>query len=230
MIRALWSSANGMTSQQTNVDVIAHNLANVNTSGFKSKSLQFEDLMYQTERAPGGQLADGSSTPTGLQVGYGSRPVATVASFSSGDLKNTGGPLDMAIEGKGFFRVLQPDGSFAYTRDGQFTLNSEGQMVTTTGYQLDGVGQIDTNATDIAIGKGGSLSIVVNGTIQTLSPVTLTTFPNPEGLRALGNNLYQELHFGILFAHARKQVRVEISRSVINNLRFGGGVFEHTLG
>ncbi|MEM9443933.1 MAG: flagellar basal-body rod protein FlgG [Verrucomicrobiota bacterium] len=192
MIRALWASANGMTGQQTNVDIIANNLANVNTSGFKAKSLQFEDLMYQTERAPGGTLADGSNTPTGLQVGYGSRPIASVTSFSPGDLKSTGAPLDVAIEGKGFFRVTLPDGTFGYTRDGQFTLNAEGLMVTTTGYQLDGVGQIDTNATDVSIGKSGSLSVVVDGAIQALAPITLATFPNPEGLRSAGNNLFLE--------------------------------------
>lgn len=192
MIRALWSAANGMQGQQTNIDTIANNLANVNTNGFRTRTVQFEDLMYQTEKIAGAQLADGSTTPSGVQIGYGSRVVATPASFRQGDLKNTGEALHLAIEGKGFFRVQLPDGTFGYTRDGQFTLNSEGQIVTSSGYALDGADQIDTTATDISISKTGNLSVLVNGQIQNLSPITLTTFPNPAGLQATGNNIFVE--------------------------------------
>lgn len=192
MMRALWSSANGMSGQQTNIDVIANNLANVNTNGYRTKTAQFEDMMYQTMKAPGAQLADGSTVPSGVQVGYGSRVVATQSSFRLGNLRTTGESLDLAIEGAGFFRIQLPDGTFGYTRDGQFTLNADGQVVTSNGYVLDGADQVDSQATEIVVGPNGSVSTVVNGAVQVLSPVTLSTFPNPGGLKALGKNLFVE--------------------------------------
>jgi flagellar basal-body rod protein FlgG len=192
MIRALWTSASGMHSQQTNIDVISNNLANVNTPGFKRSSVQFEDMVYQTEKAPGAKLADGSSVPTGLQVGLGSRPVATTRSFAQGDFIATGGQLDVAIQGKGFFRLELPDGTFGYSRDGSFKLNANGQLVTNDGYRISGVDQIDPKATEITIGRDGIISAVVNGTSQQLSPMTLTDFPNPDGLRNTGGNVYFE--------------------------------------
>ncbi len=190
MIRALWSSASGMQAQQLNIDVIANNLANVNTTGFKRSITNFSDLMYETERTPGRKLADGTNTAVGLQVGYGSKPVATSRALIQGDLQQTGNKLDIAIQGKGFFKVQLPSGDFAYSRDGAFKMNSQGQLVTNEGYKLSGVDQIDPKATEITIGSDGTVSVVLNGAVQSLSPITLTDFPNPEGLRALGNNLY----------------------------------------
>ncbi len=192
MIRALWSSASGMQAQQTNIDVISNNLANVNTTGYKRSSAQFEDLMYQTEIAPGNKLGDGSTVPTGIQIGYGSRTVATSKSFDQGDLQQTGGTLDVAIQGRGFFRIELPDGTIAYTRDGSFKMNQSGQIVTNRGYKVSGTDTIDPQATDVSIARDGSMSVVVNGATQNLSPVTLTDFPNPAGLRNIGDNLYLE--------------------------------------
>ncbi|MFZ5805723.1 MAG: flagellar basal-body rod protein FlgG [Verrucomicrobiota bacterium] len=192
MIRAMWTSASGMQTQQMNIDVISNNLANSSTPGYKKMALQFEDVMYQTEKSPGAKLSDGSSTPTGLQVGYGSRPTATSKSFQQGDMQNTGESLDVAIQGRGFFEVDLPDGTKAYTRDGSFKLNSDGELVTNLGYKVSGTSQIDTNATEIAIATDGTITIRVNGDLQSLSPITLANFPNPSGLRNMGNNLFVE--------------------------------------
>ncbi len=192
MIRSLWSSASGMQAQQMNVDVISNNLANVNTPGFKRSILQFEDLMYSTPRSPGAQLSDGSITPSSLQIGHGSKPLATQKSFAQGDLMRTENTTDIAVQGKGFFRVLMPDGTISYTRDGSFKINSTGALVTTQGYALDGGPTFDPNATDIVIGRDGVVSQVVDGAVQQLAPITLTTFPNPEGLRSMGENLFTE--------------------------------------
>lgn len=190
MIRALWSSASGMQTQQMNIDVISNNLANVNTPGYKKMDLQFEDIMYQTEKIPGSKLSDGSSTATGLQIGYGSKPIATSRSFVQGDMQNTGASLDLAIQGRGFFEVEMPDGTKTYTRAGSFKLNASGEVVTNEGYKISGIDQIDPKATEITIATDGAVTIVVDGAIQQLSPLTLTNFPNPEGLQAMGSNLY----------------------------------------
>lgn len=192
MIRALWTSASGMEAQQMNLDVIANNLANVNTAGFKKSNIQFQEMMYDTRKAPGASTSDSTTGPSGVQVGYGSKPVATVRNFSQGNMQSTGNPLDVAIQGKGFYKVELPDGTNAYTRDGSFVVNADGALVTNQGYKLSGVGQIDPKATDITIGSDGTISATVNGTAVKISPITLTDFPNPEGLKSLGDNLYQE--------------------------------------
>lgn len=192
MIRALWSSASGMQAQQMNIDVISNNLANVNTSGFKRSDIQFEDLMYQTEKLPGSRLSDGSETATGLEIGHGSRAVSTAKNFSQGDLQNTSNKLDLAIEGYGFYEVELPDGTLAYTRDGSFKLTAAGEIVTNNGYKVSGVEQIDPEASEITISKDGTITIQVGGELQELSPITLTRFPNPQGLRSIGSNLYLE--------------------------------------
>lgn len=137
MLRSLYISKTGMNSSQFRLDVVTNNLANVNTTGFKKSRAVFEDLMYQTIRQPGSQSANNSQIPTGLMVGTGSAPVATDRMHSDGNMQNTEGALDIAINGKGFFRVTLPDGSTGYTRDGSFKLNSEGQLVTSNGYLLD---------------------------------------------------------------------------------------------
>ncbi len=192
MIRALWTSASGMEAQQMNLDVIANNLANVNTPGFKKSNVQFQEMMYDTEKAPGASTSDSTTGPSGIQVGYGAKPVATVRNFSQGNIQSSGNPLDVAIQGKGFYKVELPDGTFAYSRDGSFVVNADGQMVTNQGYKVSGVGQVDPKATDIAIGSDGAISATVNNVAVKISPITLTDFPNPEGLKSLGDNLYQE--------------------------------------
>lgn len=192
MIRAMYSSASGMQAEQTNIDVISNNLANVNTNGYKRATLQFQDLMYQTDKSPGARLADGSTTATGLQVGFGVQPVATSRDFSQGDMVSSGGTYDLAIQGKGFFQVQMPDGTFAYTRDGSFKINQNGNLVNNSGYKLVGVDQIDTQATEVSISRDGAVTANVNGQLQALSPITLAAFANPEGLKAVGDNLYVE--------------------------------------
>jgi flagellar basal-body rod protein FlgG len=186
----MWSSANGMIAQQTNIDVISNNLANVNTPGYKNSDALFSDMVYNTEKVPGAKLSDGSSTPVGVEIGYGSKLVATDKSFDQGDMVNTGNQLDVAIQGKGFYEVDMPDGTKAYTRDGSFKLNANGQIVTNQGYKVTGLSQVDPNATDIAISADGSMSMLLNGQVQQLSPITLSNFPNPAGLKSIGDNLF----------------------------------------
>ena len=192
MIRALWTSAGGMEAQQMNLDVIANNLANVNTSGFKKSSLEFSEMMYDTSESPGASSTDSSTTPTGIQVGYGSKAVATERNFTQGNLQQTGNTYDVAIQGQGFYKVTLPDGTFAYTRDGSFLVNADGNLVTNQGYLVTGVGQIDPKATNITIGSDGTISATVNNAAVKISPITISNFPNPEGLNSLGSNLYQQ--------------------------------------
>jgi flagellar basal-body rod protein FlgG len=181
-----------MEAQQMNLDVIANNLANVNTSGFKKSSIQFQEMMYDTAKAPGASTSDSSTAPTGVQVGYGAKPVATERNFTQGNLQQTGNTYDVAIQGTGFYKLTLPDGTNAYTRDGSFLVNSDGQIVTNQGYILTGAGTIDPKATNVAIGSDGTISATVNGATVKISPITISNFPNPEGLNSLGQNLYQE--------------------------------------
>jgi flagellar basal-body rod protein FlgG len=192
MVRALWTSASGMEAQQMNLDVIANNLANVNTSGFKKSSIQFQEMMYDTAKAPGASTSDSSTAPTGVQVGYGSKPVATERNFTQGNLQQTGNTYDVAIQGTGFYKLTLPDGTNAYTRDGSFLVNSDGQIVTNQGYILTGAGTVDPKATNVAIGSDGTISATVNSATVKISPITISNFANPEGLNSLGQNLYQE--------------------------------------
>jgi flagellar basal-body rod protein FlgG len=181
-----------MHAQQMNIDNIANNLANVNTTAFKKSNIEFQDLMYQTERAAGAATASGGQIPTGIQVGHGSRPVATAKLFSQGSLQQTGVPLDLAIEGEGFFEVLQADGTSAYTRDGSLKLNSSGKIVTADGLEVKGLDAIPSGTTSITIGSDGSVSLTVNGVLTKKTPITLTRFPNSTGLKSIGRNLYIE--------------------------------------
>jgi flagellar basal-body rod protein FlgG len=192
MIRALWTSAGGMEAQQMNLDVIANNLANVNTSGFKKSNIEFQEMMYDTAKAPGASSSDSSTTPSGVQVGYGSKPVATERNFTQGNLQQTGNTYDVAIQGTGFYKITLPDGTNAYTRDGNFLVNSDGNLVTNQGYLVTGVGQIDPKAQNVAVGSDGTISATINNAAVKISPITISTFPNPEGLNSLGSNLYQE--------------------------------------
>jgi len=181
-----------MEAQQKNIDNISNNLANVNTTAYKKSKIEFQDLMYQTERAQGASTSTGGEIPTGVQFGHGSRIVATAKLFSQGSMQQTGVPLDVSIEGEGFFEVLQSDGSSAYTRDGAFKINSTGKIVTSDGLEAKGLSAIPSGASSITIGSDGAFSVVLNGAITKLSPFTLARFPNASGLSSIGRNLFRE--------------------------------------
>ena len=192
MLRALYSAAAGMQSQEMNLDVISNNLANVNTTGFKASKVEFQELLYQTTRAPGADLGSGDQLPTGIQVGEGSRPVATSRIFTNGDLSQTGEQLDVAIQGNGFFEVQMPDGSNAYTRDGAFKTDANGRIVTSDGYPVIGGFQpVPAGTTNITIGSNGNVTYT-GPTGTTSFQVQLVNFNNPAGLQSQGNNLYTE--------------------------------------
>lgn len=192
MLRALYSAAAGMQSQQMNLDVISNNLANVNTTGFKKSKIEFQELLYQTTRAAGADQGGGNQLPSGLQVGQGSRPVATSKIFTTGDLTQTGERLDVAVQGDGFFEIQMPDGTRAYTRDGAFKTASDGRIVTSDGLQLQGGFQpVPAGTTTITISSNGQVNYTgANGT--TSFRVQLVRFNNPAGLESMGGNLYRE--------------------------------------
>ncbi len=194
MIRSLWISKTGLDAQQTQMDVIANNLANVSTNGFKRSRAVFEDLLYQTLRQPGAQSSQQTQLPSGLQVGTGVRPVATERIFTQGNLQQTGNSKDVAIQGQGFFQVLMPDGTTAYTRDGSFQSDAQGQLVTSSGFQVQPNITIPVNALSITIGRDGTVSVTEPGTANPVQVGTLqvATFINPVGLQAMGENLYVE--------------------------------------
>jgi len=194
MMRALWISKTGMEAQQTQLDVVSHNLANVATNGFKKSHAVFEDLMYQSLRQTDASNGEQAQLPTGLQVGLGVRTVATSRQFSQGTLQQTSNPLDIAIKGNGFFQVQMPDGSTGYTRDGAFQVSATGQLVTNNGQQvLPGV-TIPANAQSITIGADGTVSVAVPGQAapQSVCQLTLANFVNPAGLEPRGQNLFTE--------------------------------------
>src|SRR5580765_6086193 len=159
MIRSLWISKTGLDAQQTNMDVTANNLANVSTNGFKRSRAVFEDLLYQTIRQPGAQSSQQTQLPSGLQLGTGVRPVATERIFTQGNLTQTGNSLDLAINGSGFFQIQLPDGTTAYTRDGSFHVNAQGQVVTSSGYQVQPAITIPNNALSVTIARDGIVSV-----------------------------------------------------------------------
>lgn len=192
MMRALWSAASGMKTQQDNMDVVAHNLANVNTTGHKKQRAEFHDLLYQTLRGAGAQSGPDSQYPTALQIGLGAKLAATQRIFTQGSLQSTGNPLDVAIEGEGYFRIETPDGTIAYTRDGSFKLDSNRRLVTSDGYPLaDGITIDETAPIDsIVIGQGGQVSCTpAGGQVTEVGQITLARFVNPSGLTAKGKNL-----------------------------------------
>lgn len=194
MIRSLWISKTGLDAQQIQMDVIANNLANVSTNGFKRARAVFEDLLYQTIRQPGAQSSQQTQLPSGLQLGTGVRPVATERVFSQGNLQQTGNPLDMAIQGAGFFQVLMPDGSNAYTRDGSFQVNAQGQMVTSSGFPLQPAITIPAGAASVTVGRDGVVSVTRAGSAAAtqVGALQLANFINPAGLQSMGENLYIE--------------------------------------
>ena len=194
MIKAMRTAATGMASQQLNVDNIANNLANVNTTGFKKSKIEFQDVLYQNLRRPGAASSVETRVPVGLQIGYGSRPSATVRQFTTGDLQQTGNPFDVAIEGDGFFQVRRPDGTTAYTRDGTFKLSADGRVVNSDGYFMLPEITIPEDTTSVSIGKDGTVEVLQFGQDEPteIGQFELARFVNPAGLMAIGRNLLVE--------------------------------------
>ncbi|WP_153132445.1 flagellar basal-body rod protein FlgG [Dechloromonas hortensis] len=194
MIRSLWIARTGLDAQQTQLDVISNNLANVSTNGFKRGRAVFEDLLYQTLRQPGAQSSQQTQIPTGLQLGTGVRPVSTARIFTQGNLQKTDGTLDIAVQGNGFFQVLLPDGTTAYTRDGAFQKDNQGQIVTSDGYPLQPNITIPADALSVTVGTDGTVSITQAGNAATtqIGSIQLATFINSGGLLSIGQNLFQE--------------------------------------
>jgi len=192
MIRALYSAASGMSAQQLNVDNIAHNLANANTTGFKARRAQFQDLLYQSVVQPGSAAGQQTVVPTGLQLGLGTRAASNEIIFTQGQFSQTENPLDLVIQGKGFFQVRRPSGELAYTRAGAFHLDRDGNIVTSDGNSIEPAITLPQNALQVSIGQDGTVSYTVPGqsAAQQAGQIQLANFPNPAGLNSLGGNLY----------------------------------------
>ncbi|MEA3353660.1 MAG: flagellar basal-body rod protein FlgG [Campylobacterota bacterium] len=191
MIKGLYTAASGMTAQQSNIDVISNNIANVNTSGFKQDRAEFQDLMYQSMNYAGGATSVDTNNPTGIDVGLGVKLSGVQKNFLQGSLKETGNPLDIAISGKGFFKITTPNGETAYTRNGEFKLDSEGAMVNGQGFKLDPEIVIGTEFTNISISEDGTVTGMDSaGAIQQLGQINIVSFINPAGLSPQGSNLY----------------------------------------
>jgi flagellar basal-body rod protein FlgG len=194
MIRSLWTARTGLDAQQTQLDVISNNLANVATDGYKRSRAVFEDLLYQTLRQPGAQQTQQNQIGSGLQLGAGVRMVATEKVFSQGNLQQTGKSLDLAIQGNGFFQIQMPDGTLAYTRNGSFQLDNQGNVVTPSGYPLADNINIPEDALSITVGKDGTVSVLQAGQVAPIEvgAIQLATFVNVGGLQSAGENLYRE--------------------------------------
>lgn len=194
MIRSLWIARTGLDAQQMNIDVISNNLANVNTTGFKRSRAIFEDLLYQTMRQPGAQSSQQTQIPAGLQLGTGVKPVSTERIHTQGNLQRTENALDLAINGQGFFQILMPDGTTGYTRDGSFHKDSQGQLVTASGYPLQPNIVIPDNALTVTVGADGTVTVTVPGSAAPtqVGSIQLANFVNPSGLQSNGENIYLE--------------------------------------
>lgn len=194
MMNALWVSKTGLSAQDTQLATISNNLANVSTVGFKRDRVTFEDLLYQIRRQPGAQSSQDNQLPSGLQLGTGVRIVSTQKEFTEGSLQVTGNALDVAINGRGFLEVLQPDGTTAYTRNGQFHLSRDGEIVNADGLVIQPAITVPEGAQSLTIGKDGTVSVVLPGEAeaQQIGSLTLTDFINPAGLQAIGGNLFLE--------------------------------------
>ena len=229
---ALWVSKTGLGAQDTALKTISNNLANVNTVGFKRDRAVFEDLLYQIKRQPGGQSSQDSTLPSGLQLGTGVRVVATQKEFTEGSLQVTDQPLDVAINGRGFFQVLLPDGTISYTRNGQFQINADGTLVTAEGFDVEPQITIPQDALSLTIGQDGTITVVQPGNATPTQIGTLTTvdFVNPTGLEAIGGNLFREsaasgapiagtpglAGFGTLLQGSLETSNVEIVEEMVN--------------
>lgn len=194
MLRSLWIAKTGMEAQQTQLDHISHNLANTSTAGYKRAHAVFEDLIYQNLRQAGAASSEQTQLPTGLQIGLGTRAVATARNFAQGNLQQSSGTLDIAIKGNGFFQVTMPDGTTGYSRDGAFQLDAQGQIVTNSGYLLQPGITIPVTAQSVTISNDGVVSVALPGqpTPQNVGQLQLATFVNPAGLEPRGQNLYAE--------------------------------------
>jgi flagellar basal-body rod protein FlgG len=194
MINSLWISKTGMEAQQMQLDVISHNLANVSTTGYKRANAVFEDLMYQNLRQVGSNTTDQSQLPTGLHLGLGVRTVATSRSFAQGTVQQTANPLDVAIQGAGFFQITMPDGTTQYTRDGSFQVDSQGRLVTASGLPVASGVTVPANAKNVTIANNGTVTATVPGNVspQSIGTITLASFLNPAGLEPQGQNLFAE--------------------------------------
>jgi flagellar basal-body rod protein FlgG len=194
MIRSLWIARTGLDAQQTSLDVIANNLANVSTNGFKRARPVFEDLLYQTLRQPGAQSSQSTQIPSGLQLGTGARPVSTARIHTQGSLQQTGNDLDVAINGAGFLQVLLPDGTTAYTRDGSLQKDNQGQLVTSSGYPIQPSVTIPSDALTVTISSDGVVSVTQAGSsaVTQVGTLQVATFINVGGLQSIGENLFLE--------------------------------------
>ncbi len=193
MIRALHTAATGMEAQQQRIDVIANNMANVNTTAFKKQRADFQDLLYQTVRAPGAATVQGVNAPSGLTVGTGVRTAATHRSFVGGDVMQTGNPLDVAIQGNGFFQVTLPGGEVGYTRAGNLEIDAQGQLTTNDGFPLDPSIALPDGYQSVTIGQDGTVSVTVQGetAAQEVGQIQLVNFANPGGMQSIGGNFYK---------------------------------------
>lgn len=194
MIRALFTAGTGMQAQEFNIDVIANNLANVSTTGYKRTRADFQDLLYQTLRMPGTEVSTGNRVPTGLQLGLGVKPASTSKLYLQGDFQLTNNELDIAIEGKGFFQILKPDGNIAYTRAGAFKLDNTGQVVTSDGFPMEPPVIIPEDAINVSINSEGDVSVLQPGTTtpNVVATIELANFINPAGLISVGRNFMLE--------------------------------------
>ena len=193
MDASMWVAKTGLDAQQTRMNVISNNLANVNTTGFKRDRAVFEDLLYQNIRQAGGQTGANTQAPTGLMLGTGVRVVATEKQHAQGNMVNTQNPLDIAIAGEGFFQIAQPDGTISYSRDGNIKLSNTGQIVTASGALLQPGITIPTTASSVTFGRDGTVSIeLAAGGSQVIGQIQLARFVNPSGLEAKGQNLFKE--------------------------------------
>ena len=195
MIRSLWVAKTGLDAQQTQLDVISNNLANLGTNGYKRTRAVFEDLLYQTLRQPGAQSSQQTTIPSGLQLGTGVRPIATEKNFVQGNLNQTSNPLDIAVNGQGFFQIQMPDGTLAYTRDGAFQKDSTGQIVTSSGYPLSPAMTIPQDATSVTIARDGVVTVVQGSAMNTptqIGNIQIASFINVGGLQSVGENLFVE--------------------------------------
>lgn len=192
MIRSLWTASTGMLAQQLNLDVISNNLANVNTNGFKKSRVDFQDLIYQTLKPAGTTQIEGSQIPIPEQIGLGTKVIGTQKMFTMGELKSTGNPLDLAIEGEGFFQIMTASGEMGYTRDGSFKMDRDGRLVNSSGFLLQPEIVIPPETLEVTVGMDGTVSIVIPNQIesQAVGQIQLYRFPNPAGLSSGGNNTF----------------------------------------
>ena len=193
MLRAFSTAATGMTGQQMMVDVIANNLANINTTGFKRSQINFQDLLYVKMKEAGTEVASGINSPGGMEIGSGVRAASTIKVFTAGEMQNTSRPLDVAISGDGFLQVSLPNGDIGYTRDGSLQINANGELVTTNGYAIEPAISVPIDASSVSIEKDGGVNIIdAAGTQSVVGTIQLARFPNPSGLSSEGDNLFAE--------------------------------------